>query len=441
MKKVDCVVVGCGYVGFTLGLHMATKGLRVVGVDIDQEKIRNFNQGVTHIVEPGINDALGDAIKKGFISFQTTPPQAASTWIIATSYIPSKPEIFLSILESLPASSEPPLFMIRGTIPVGFSSSHVIPLLEKKFGGRIGEKFYLASCPERTLSGAALEELSSLPQLVGGDSRSVAKATELFEKAGIDCLPLPSLEGGELAKVFANYARLVEFNLANFLGLLCHHFGISEESMIKQMTSGYGRLNFLKRPGPGVGGFCLPKDSLVLYDGLKEEFNRSGFPQELMDYPKHQFELNEKVIDYHSKRVRVLTENCKNILACGVAFKGVPRTDDTRDSVGLTIVRTLKEAGKNVTVLDLAVSPAKIAQLGLKGISLPADLVQFDAILLLNNDPEYKNILYYNLSSAESKPVKLYDPWRLLVTGNESIFQESFFYQSVKNHLVECVVS
>jgi len=434
--KIDVVVIGVGYVGLTLAIHFASEGLYVVGVDNDREKIRRLKKGETNLVEPGIPEVLTKVIASGHLRFTTKLEEGAPNWILAIPYFPGKPELFAEVLDGIEGDDEtPPLVVTRGTVPVRFSRDFILPRLEEKCNGKLDEEFYLASCPERTLSGAALEELSTLPQLIGGSEKSAERAAQLFEKAGIRSLKLPLLEGGELAKVFANFARFVEFNLANFLGVLCHIHGVSEETMINTITSGYGRLNFLKQPGPGVGGFCLPKDSLILQDALDaldhENPNLSG----LTAYPTREYELNQSVICYHLGRVLQLTEGKRDILACGVAFKGVPKTDDTRDSVGLAIVRELTRQGRSVEVFDVSVSPEKVESLGLVRTAEPIDVSSFDAVLLLNNDADHRNLFCASEPADPGRSIALYDPWRLLVVGKESIFQERLPLETIKRRL------
>jgi UDP-N-acetyl-D-mannosaminuronic acid dehydrogenase len=434
--KIDVVVVGAGYVGLTLAIHFASKGLNVVAVDNDREKTRRLGKGETTLVEPGIAEVLREVISSGHLRFTTKLEAGASNWILAIPYFPGKPGLFVKVLDMIEGDGEtPPLVVARSTVPIGFSRDFILPRLEEKYNGKLDEAFYLVSCPERTLSGAALEELSTLPQLIGGSEKSAERAAQLFERAGIVSLKLPLLEGGELAKVFANFARLVEFNLANFLAVLCHIYGVSEETMIKTITSGYGRLNFLKQPGLGVGGFCLPKDSLILQEALDVLGHETFILPGIAAYPKSEYELNQSVIRYHLDRILKLTEGRRNILACGIAFKGVPKTDDTRSSVGLTIVRELIRQGRVVEVSDLSVSPDKVESLGLVRAVEPIDVSSFDAVLLLNNDPDYRNLFCTSQPAEAGQSIALYDPWRLLVIGKESIFQDRLPLETIKKRL------
>ena len=433
--KPNAVVVGAGYVGLTLALHMASKGVSVLAIDTDKKKVDELQKGETPIFETGIKETLKKCVESGTLKFATSTTEGAPFWILAISYFPGDIQHYLRVLDVIKGrNNEPPSITIRGTVPVGYIRAYLLPKLEKQFNGKLDEAFYLASAPERSLSGAALDELANLPQLVAGSDKSVEKVSEHFAKSGISCVSLPKLEAGELAKCFSNFARLVQFNLANYLGALCHQYDTSEETMVEAIRLGYPRLNFLNVPGPGVGGFCLPKDSLVLYDGMKELEKTTHVIPSVKDFPFQANQLNEGIIQFHAERVEEMTKNMGQILAMGVAFKGKPRTDDTRDSVGIKIVRCLMDKGRKVEVYDRTVGEINLRNLELPIASKPIDLQKYQAVLLLNNDPEYKNELISMFPEKFGGAVALYDPWRLLVTGKESIFQSAFPWQSLKMH-------
>ena len=120
--------------------------------------------------------------------------------------------------------------MIRTTIPSGFINEQVIPALEVHFQGKMDEAFYIVSAPERSLSGNAINELRDLPQIIGGSEISIKMATRVFDDVGIEVIGLPSYEASELVKSFSNFARLVQFNLSNYLGALCSLYKIDQKA-------------------------------------------------------------------------------------------------------------------------------------------------------------------------------------------------------------------
>ena len=225
-------------------------------------------------------------------------------------------------------------------------------------------------------------------------------------------------------------SRLAQFNLANFFGLCCEQFGINAQELLQALEAHYPRLQ-LPVPGPGVGGSCLPKDSLVLFDGLTDAVLGSlpeGSPtREVWSTPRRQYLLNEQIIAGTVQAVLDFTAPgaSRPILALGVAFKGVPRTDDTRNSTGLKIAQALQRAGREVLVHDLTVPDTSVKGLGLRPVPLPVDLSAYSAVLLLNNDPGYLDLLFSALSPNSTGSIGLYDPWRLLLSDNPSVFAKS----------------
>lgn len=439
MSKIDAVIVGAGYVGLTLALHMASRGMSILAIDTDKKKIEALQQGKTYIFEEGISEVLQSCLQSGNLKFATEVKEGAPFWILSIPYFPGDIQHYLDALNLIKGrEGEPPVIAIRGTVPVGYIRTYILPRLEKQFAGPLDEAFYLTSAPERSLSGAALEELATLPQLVGGSDKSVEKTINHFSKADISCIPLPKLEAGELAKVFTNFTRLVQFNLSNFFGTLCHLYDISEEHLTEAVKAGYPRLNCFNVPGPGVGGFCLPKDALILYDSFANFRNiktKVSIDENIKEFPRRAYMLNEGIIKFHAEMVSKLTKNCRNILAVGVAFKGRPKTDDMRNSVGVKIVRYLIANKRKVEVFDRTISDHKLRSKGLPIAPKPLNLLRYDALLLLNNDSDYKKDLLSVLPEKAEGTVTLYDPWRILVTGKESIFQLNYPLNSLRMHM------
>ena len=433
--KPEVAIIGAGYVGLTLALHMASSGLRVLVVDREEEKISKLRMGKATIFEKKMEKTLRGCLDSRRLEFSTTTSEGVPSWVIATPYVHDSKEDFTGVLDLVKGRGDkPPLIVIRTTVPSGYIRTRVLPELERRFKGELDRDFYLSSAPERTICGSALEELRSLPQLVGGSSKSVGKTIRLFERSGTPCKPLSSLEAAELSKLFSNFARFVQINLSNYFGVLCHQYGISEEVLINAIKESYPRLSFLCSPGPGAGGFCLPKDSLILQEGIKG-MESTHFLRNLCNYPLYQYQLNEDVIQYHLHEVKEFIKDSKRVLAIGMAFKGIPQTDDTRSSVGVFIVRGLIQSGREVYVYDRSVSADKLRALQLPLASNPLDLSGFDALLLLNNDPGYRGILASAISTGTKKTIALYDPWRLLLKGGESVFQRAFSCKDLRDRL------
>lgn len=426
MRESPVVVVGAGYVGLTLGLFIASRRVPVLVVDIDEKKVERLQRGDSTMYEANLQDLLSEALKSGCLSFSTqAPARGARHWFIAVPYIPSElsEHTVTRYLESLQLirgeGSTPPVVMIRSTVPVGFTRAKIIPRLTELFGKPVDKGFFLSVCPERTLTGVAIQELAAMPQLIGGSPASVAETVPFFERCGVSHVVLEQYEAAELGKSICNLSRLSQFNLANFFGLCCEAFGINAPELRRALTMQYPRLQ-LSEPGPGIGGSCLPKDSLVLTDGLNAALEAdptvTAAARNVWNYPRQQYVMNDHVIAYTAQAAVdfVSADASRPVLALGIAFKGVPRTDDTRNSVGLKIVEALKRSGIDVRVFDLGVHAPAIQTLGLKPATLPIDPVAYSSILLLNNDPGYLEVLQSGLLPDATGTVNVFDPWRLL---------------------------
>lgn len=436
-RKPEVVILGAGYVGLTLGLLIASRKISVLLLDTRADKVEQLRRGRSTIYESGIQEMLQEALAAGLIGFSSHPPvEGANLWIVAVPYLPREftgggEAHYLECLRSIRGNgSTPPVVMIRSTLPVGFTRSKLLPRLAEHLGGVVDQGFFITVCPERTATGVALQELAATPQLVGGSPASVAQTLPFFERCGISCIPLENFEAAELGKSFCNLSRLAQFNLSNFFGLCCEQFGINAQALLQALSTHYPRLQ-LPVPGPGVGGSCLPKDSLVLFDGLTdavlENLPAESSARQVWSTPKQQYLLNEQIISSAAQAVLDFTVPVASrpILALGIAFKGVPRTDDTRNSVGLRIVQTLQSNQRDVRVHDLTVSETSVRALGFRPASFPLDLNVYSAVLLLNNDPGTLELLSSVLSPNVTGSIRLYDPWRLILADHPTVFAQN----------------
>ena len=422
MQEIN--IIGIGYVGFTLALHMSLQKVRVYATDNNDKTINSLKNGISHIHESTIKESLKESLLLNNISFSNHIEKDTGNYVIAISYYPNQQKQFLNAITDLfPASRSnyiKPLIMIRGTIPAGYISEYLVPGLESHFKGALDEVFYLVSAPERSLSGNAIEELSELPQIIGGSELSLSKAKKVFKYADIEVISMPSYEASELVKSFTNYARLVQFNLANYLSVLASIANVNENTLFNAIKHNYPRMDFLNSPGNGVGGFCLPKDSLVLHDSLSGNKDISVY-ESIKTFPLQQYKLNEDIIKYHGDQVASLLHAESKVLALGIAFKGEPETDDIRDSVGIKIIDNIINKGFNLDVYDISIDRMSILDLGYN-VFKSDSLDNYNVILILNNNKKYiefLNTLNANSSDSMQKFI-LYDPWRILASDDQS---------------------
>ena len=283
------------------------------------------------------------------------------------------------------------LVILRSTVSPGTTEGLVGSMLSKVSGLRPGIDFGLAHVPETTIEGLALFELRTLPKVIGGvNAGSARAAAALFALFKTPTYEFDEPKTTETAKLFLNIYRDVNIALANELALACEALGIDVMKVI-EATRADPKTNMLT-PGPGVGGFCLPKDPYYLIGPASEK----GFSPDLLSaarrvndsMPGHVFELTQDAFDEASLRLSGST-----VAVIGVAFKG--NTADTRESPSLAVISRLKEAGAKVVVHDPLVMPddrrLKALDVRRKG-SVKGAVQGSTAVVILTDHLEYRGL-------------------------------------------------
>jgi len=234
----------------------------------------------------------------------------------------------------------------------------VKPLLESKSGLKADKDFFLAYVPERIAPNNTLHEYTKNPRLIGGISINSTKiAVELFRTV---CQTVIKTEAStaEIAKLAENTFRDVNIAFANQLALICEHYGVDVTEAIK-LANTHPRVN-IHKPGPGVGGPCLPKDPYLLTHQYKHMANDMiNAARQINDYmPKHVVNLILQATKDRSKEVKE-----SRIAILGTAYKG--DIDDSRLSPSEPIIRELRSLGAQVSVYDpRMINPHKAEELG-----------------------------------------------------------------------------
>lgn len=413
-------VYGLGYVGLTLALILAEKGYIVTGIDTDNAKITSLNNGRSYVHEIGINDLLRNHIDNNFFASDSIS-QEADVHIISVGTplkksLGSKPkEPDLSSIKS--ASSvvaknlkQGNLVILRSTVPLGTCRNIVIPILEKLSKLKCGVDFYLSFAPERTAEGKALEELRTLPQIIGGfDGDSIEFTSALFREVTPMLVRVNSLEEAELAKLLNNCFRDYIFSFSNEVSKIAEKLNINIHNTIYAANRGYPR-DKIPLPSPGVGGPCLTKDPYI----FSHSVSTLGLSDNLF---LHSRKINEGMHEHIVQRVkRELKKSKKNISSskifiCGLAFKGYPETGDLRHSSAIEIYNLLKKYTRNIYGFDPIASKKDIQEAGIKYASLKEGFLSSDIVMFLNNHESFKKIKIFNfIKTMNSDPI-IFDAW------------------------------
>ena len=405
--------VGVGFVGLTLAISLCKAGSNVLGCEKVEEVSIDLSQGKTEISEPGLANLLSDFTHQGNFRMisNATDAAIASVFVITVGTPLREGSINLDFIteatqQIIPALNDADLVIIRSTTAIGTCREIVLPILESS-----GKNVRLAMCPERTLEGNALSEMSSLPQIIGSlDTQSFNAAKKFFELLGAEIVKVDSLEAAELTKLINNTYRDLMFGYANEIASISNAYGINARDVINAANHNYSRSNIAL---PGLsGGPCLEKDPWIFV----ESGNRVGLP---MGISKAAREMNEKTLGIFLDRNLRNEENFKKISVLGLAFKGNPQTRDLRGSPVYPLVDYFK--GHYPSSEIHGYEPAGVETVpGLDLIvhsDLNSCLIDAELIIVLTNSLAFKNISS-KVSSLSHPNCLILDFWSREMTSN-----------------------
>ena len=381
-------IIGQGYIGLPTAALFSRNHCEVVGVDISEEMIRNLNNGIIHIEEPGISDIIKKALDKKVYTASLTP-QKADAFIITvpTPYIAENYSCDLSYVitacESiLPYLEKGNTVIIESTI-APMSTDEVIKPIFEDAGFTIGKDLYLAHCPERVLPGKIIDELIHNDRIIGGVTPECAvKASEVYGQFVEGDLMLTEAKTAELSKCMENTFRDVNIALANELAKICVEIGVNALDVI-EMANKHPRVN-LHSPGPGVGGHCLAIDPYFIYAKAPETAKIIKLARD----------TNNSMPDFVCKNVEKIIENGK-IAVLGVSYKG--NTGDDRESPAYEIIAKLSNNYK-IAIHDPHIDNPNFV--GFDEATKDADL-----ILILCDHDEFKHMDYESIIKNAKNPV------------------------------------
>ena len=393
-KKI--CMIGLGYIGLPTAAIMASRGIEVVGVDINQQAVDTINQGKIHIVEPDLDIVVRSAVQTGQLR-ATTVPEAADAFLIAvpTPFTDNhKPD--LSCIEAAAKAIAPVLergnlVILESTSPVGTTEQLSGWLAEQRpdlmFPHQQGNNIdiCIAHCPERVLPGHVIQELVSNDRIIGGMtpgcSQAAIKLYKIFVKG--ECLTTNS-RTAELSKLTENAYRDVNIAFANELSMVCEGLHVNVWEMI-ELSNRHPRVNILQ-PGPGVGGHCIAVDPWFIIDSAPEQAR-------LMRTAR---DVNDSKPNYVLQKIKARAERFKNpkIACLGLSFKA--NIDDLRESPALQIVQqlVLEQVG-DLLVVEPHVNelPAALQEsIFTHRVDIETAMEQADIVVGLVDHDEFKQI-------------------------------------------------
>src|SRR4051812_30347284 len=328
----DVSVIGLGRVGLPLALCFADAGLRVLGVDKDAERLEALRAGRMPFAEPGTDELLARVHDRLTLSDRAADAAAADS-IVLTVGTPTFTHIEIdmgeirSVLDDLlPLLTAGQLVVLRSTVAPG-TTEFVAGYLEKQRGFAVGEDVFVAHVPERIAAAKFLEEIGTLPTIVGGiGAGSGERAAALFAVFGAPIVQTTPVQA-ELAKIWANILRYATFALPNLLMMDCERYGANVFEVIELINRDYPR-GGIALPG-FTAGTCLRKDF-----AFSEE--RSSAPGMLLAVSRVNESVPNFLVEGVKRRVGGSLRD-KRIAVLGLAFKR--DTDDERDSLSHKLIR------------------------------------------------------------------------------------------------------
>ncbi|WP_313373627.1 UDP-N-acetyl-D-mannosamine dehydrogenase [Pantoea sp. CTOTU50773] len=401
MRFKTISVIGLGYIGLPTAAVFASKGKKVIGVDINVRAVETINRGDIHIVEPELGDVVREAVQAGFLR-ATTQAEAADAFLIAvpTPFIgdhqPDLSYVQAAALSIAPVLKTGDLVILESTSPVGATEQMAAWLAEARPDLRFPQHgdncdVFIAYCPERVLPGKVMVELLENDRVIGGMTPACsARASELYRifLRG-ECVET-NARTAEMCKLTENSFRDVNIAFANELSLICAEQKINVWELIA-LANRHPRVNILQ-PGPGVGGHCIAVDPWFIVAQNPElarlirtarEVNDAK-PTWVLDQVKQQL---ADCLTASGKRASEVT------IACfGLAFK--PNIDDLRESPAMTVAHLIAEWHSGSTLVvepHVADIPARLAHEAAL-VSTQDALQQADIIVMLVDHAQFRAI-------------------------------------------------
>lgn len=391
----NVAVIGLGYIGLPTAAVIASRGMRVLGVDVKADVIKTVASGAIHISEPDLEGLVQKVVSTGSLKV-ASKPEAADVFIIAvpTPIDEDKRPDLRSVMAAVDSITgvlhSGNLVILELTSPIGTTEE-----IAKKIAGNrpdltVGaadsstSDISVAYCPERVLPGRILSELVNNDRCIGGITPQCARRAQRFYKTFVRgaCIAT-SARAAEMVKLTENAFRDTNIAFANELSLICDRYGINVWEVI-DLANRHPRVNVL-RPGPGVGGHCIAIDPWFIVE----------FAPDLARLIRTSREVNDLKITLTVERaVALIEEHPYAKVACyGLAFKA--NVDDLRESPALEVARQLASRyGTRVQIVEPYIRdlPSVIAKYGAELKDLDEAIKTCEVAIILVDHDQFKMI-------------------------------------------------
>lgn len=408
MNDFSISVIGLGYIGLPTAAILASRGQKVLGVDVNKFAIDTINAGKIHIVEPGLEKIVSDAVATGLLRASSLT-ETSDVFVIAvpTPFYPEEgtggiPNPDLSYIKAASEGiatvlKKGDLVILESTSPVGTTEQLVAWMAERRtditFPHTHGENsdIRIAYCPERVIPGQVIRELVENDRIIGGMSDACSKAASDFYKIFVKgkCA-VTTTRTAEMAKLTENASRDVSIAFANELSVICDKLDISVWELI-ELANLHPRVNILQ-PGPGVGGHCIAVDPWFIVSQNPSD-SRMIHQARLVNDSKPSWVVGKvtSAIDTILEQGFKKDHESVSIAFFGLAFK--PDVDDLRGSPAIQIVETILQMEKyEVLAVEPNISELPDTLLGAQLVTVSKALLSADVVVLLVDHTEFKHV-------------------------------------------------
>ena len=378
MKKIE--IMGCGYIGLPTAVTFTLAGYEVCGFDINEKVVDQLNAGHIHIVEPGLQEAMTEALATGRLHFTTTAEPADVFIICVQTPHRDTPEgkrvSDMRFVESAARSvgavlRAGNLCVLESTSPPG--STRLVESIVSEVSGVSAADFMTAHCPERIIPGRMLIELRENDRIVGATRpEAAAYAKEIYTPVVTKGnIRVTDDLTAEMCKLVENTFRDINIAYANELSKVCDRLGIDVFNLIS-LANCHPRVN-VHTPGVGVGGHCIAVDPWFIHEKFED----------ITPLIYEARTINDGKPAWVADRIGQDTAPGSKVAVLGMSFK--PNIDDIRESPSVTLAQILRDRGYEVLACEPFVE-GDVA--GFANHTLEDAMAQCDyAVVTLAHDP------------------------------------------------------
>lgn len=394
-REATIGIIGLGYVGQPLALRYSQLGYKVIGFDVDQEKVDRLNCGksnIEHISDAAITEAI-NAGMQCTIDISRTHEADALILCVPTplnKYREPNLEYVINTTDSLvPYLRAGQVISLESTTYPGTTEEELLPRISSS-GLKVGEEIFLVYSPEREDPGNANFTTNTIPKVVGGHTEACLKVGVALYGQAIDrIVPVSSTKAAEMTKLLENIHRAVNIGLVNEMKIVADRMGIDIFEVVDAAaTKPFGFTPYY--PGPGLGGHCIPIDPFYLTWKAREYGLHTRFI-ELSG------EINRAMPEYViGKLIKAMNGRRKSLLGSKVLILGIAykkNVDDMRESPAVEVMELLREAGSEISYSDphVPVFPKmREHKFELSSVELTPELVaSFDAVVLTTDHAKF----------------------------------------------------